>query len=76
MRLVICAGSTFMCVNSNGPGGCAPTATMQSLLVSSPPFEWEVPCRDTERWPAGDYTIQSAGGEGLGKWTQQVCSRV
>lgn len=22
-----------------------------------------------ERWPAGDYTVQSTGGEGLPKWT-------
>lgn len=33
---------------------------------------WVTPHSDEERWPAGDYTIQSVGGEGLAKWTEQV----
>ena len=24
-----------------------------------------------ERWPAGDYPLQSTGGQGLAKWTQR-----
>lgn len=28
------------------------------------------PHNDGERWPAGDYTIQSRGGEGLPTWTK------
>ena len=27
--------------------------------------------RDTERWPAGDFTVQSTGGEGLPAWTAE-----
>ena len=30
---------------------------------------WVTPHSDEERWPAGDYTIQSSGGEGLPAWT-------
>ena len=30
---------------------------------------WVTPHDDAERWPAGDYTIQSRGGEGLPAWT-------
>jgi hypothetical protein len=30
---------------------------------------WVTPHSDDERWCAGDYTIQSSGGEGLPKWT-------
>lgn len=33
---------------------------------------WVTPHSDEECWPAGDYTIQSVGGEGLAKWTKQV----
>ena len=65
----VCVLPTSLC------GGLL-TATMQPCLVKSLPLERGLPCRDTERWPAGDYTIQSAGGEGLGKWTQQVWFRV
>jgi len=32
---------------------------------------WVTPHSDEERWPAGDYTIQSEGGGGLGAWTAQ-----
>eukprot|EP00803_Ostreobium_quekettii_P010562 evm.model.scf_1177.3 EVM.evm.TU.scf_1177.3 scf_1177:31016-41785(+) len=31
---------------------------------------WVTPYSDTEKWPAGDYPLQSKGGEGLPKWTQ------
>ena len=27
--------------------------------------------RDAERWPAGDFTVQSTGGEGLPAWTKE-----
>ena len=48
-------------------------ATPESLLTSRGAFAtkslWVTPHSDSERWPAGDYTIQSDGGEGLAKWT-------
>ena len=59
----------------------APTmlATPSSLLQARGGFAlknlWVTPHSDAERWPAGDYTIQSKGGEGLPLWTKQVCSR-
>ncbi|CBN75262.1 amine oxidase [Ectocarpus siliculosus] len=31
---------------------------------------WVTPHRDDERWPAGDFTVQSTGGEGLPAWTK------
>ena len=53
-------------------------ATPSSLLQARGGFAlknlWVTPHRDAERWPAGDYTIQSKGGEGLPLWTQQVCA--
>ena len=58
----------------------APTmlATPHSLLQKRGGFAlknlWVTPHSDAERWPAGDYTIQSKGGEGLPLWTQQVCA--
>lgn len=30
---------------------------------------WVTPHADSERWPAGDYTILSPGGKGLPEWT-------
>jgi Copper amine oxidase, enzyme domain len=33
---------------------------------------WVTPYRDDEKFPAGDYTIQSSGGKGLPEWTAQV----
>ncbi|KAI3429769.1 hypothetical protein D9Q98_010082 [Chlorella vulgaris] len=30
---------------------------------------WVTPHQDLERWPAGDYPMQHAGGDGLAKWT-------
>lgn len=51
-------------------------ATPKSLLQARGGFAlkniWVTPHSDEERWPAGDYTIQSKGGEGLPLWTQQV----
>ena len=48
-------------------------ATPESLLTARGAFAtkslWVTPHSDDERWPAGDYTIQSEGGEGLSKWT-------
>ncbi|KAL4418888.1 hypothetical protein ABPG77_010057, partial [Micractinium sp. CCAP 211/92] len=32
---------------------------------------WVTPHSDEERFPAGNYTIQHAGGDGLPKWTSQ-----
>lgn len=32
---------------------------------------WVTPHDDEERWPAGDYTMQSPGGQGLEAWTSQ-----
>ena len=53
-------------------------ATPGSLLASRGEFAthnlWVTPHSDAERWPAGDYPLQSQGGEGLGKWTRQVCT--
>lgn len=44
-------------------------ATYKICLISHaqnlPPF------RDAERWPAGDFTVQSTGGEGLPAWTEE-----
>lgn len=51
-------------------------ATPSSLLQARGGFAlknlWVTPHSDAERWPAGDYTIQSKGGEGLPVWTKQV----
>lgn len=48
-------------------------ATPDSLLTARGTFAtkslWVTPHADDERWPAGDYTIQSEGGEGLAAWT-------
>lgn len=32
---------------------------------------WVTPYSDFEKWPAGDYPLQSLGGAGLPTWTQQ-----
>ncbi len=32
---------------------------------------WVTPCRDDERYGAGDYPNQSTGGDGLIRWTEQ-----
>lgn len=57
------------------PGFPLLMATEDSLLTARGTFAtkslWVTPHQDDERWPAGDYTIQSEGGEGLGKWTQE-----
>ena len=54
-------------------------ATPSSLLQARGGFAlknlWVTPHSDAERWPAGDYTIQSKGGEGLPLWTKQACSQ-
>ncbi len=54
-------------------------ATPSSLLQARGGFAlknlWVTPHDDAERWPAGDYTIQSKGGEGLPAWTKQVGKR-
>jgi Cu2+-containing amine oxidase len=54
-------------------------ATPSSLLQKRGGFSlkniWVTPHSESERWPAGEYTIQSKGGEGLPLWTKQV-SRV
>lgn len=51
-------------------------ATPSSLLQKRGGFAlkniWVTPHSEEERWPAGDYTIQSKGGEGLPLWTKQV----
>ncbi|BDA50132.1 Primary amine oxidase [Coccomyxa sp. Obi] len=50
-------------------------ATPSSLLQKRGGFAlkniWVTPHSEQERWPAGDYTIQSKGGEGLPLWTKQ-----
>ncbi len=50
-------------------------ATPSSLLQKRGGFAlkniWVTPHSDTERWPAGAYTIQSQGGEGLPEWAKQ-----
>ena len=33
---------------------------------------WVTPHQDQERYPAGDWVLQSKGGEGLEKWVKQV----
>lgn len=55
----------------------APTilAVPGSLLASRGEFAtqnlWVTPHHDAENFPAGDYPLQSNGGEGIGKWTRQ-----
>jgi primary-amine oxidase len=48
-------------------------ATPESVLSARGAFAtkslWVTPYSDYEKWPAGDYTIQSEGGEGLAKFT-------
>lgn len=50
-------------------------ASKSSLLTRRGAFAtkqiWVTPHSDDERWPAGDYTIQSEGGCGLDKWTKE-----
>ena len=50
-------------------------ATPSSLLQARGGFAlkniWVTPHSEDERWPAGSYTIQSRGGEGLPKWAEQ-----
>jgi len=33
---------------------------------------WVTPHQDRERYPAGDWVLQSKGGEGLEKWIKEV----
>lgn len=33
---------------------------------------WVTPHQDKERYPAGDWVLQSKGGEGLANWVKQV----
>ena len=51
-------------------------ATPASLLQARGGFAlkniWVTPHSEEERWPAGAYTIQSRGGEGLPEWAKQV----
>lgn len=51
-------------------------ATPSSLLQARGGFAlknlWVTPHSEAERWPAGSYTIQSRGGEGLPEWAKQV----
>ena len=42
---------------------CAAQTIKQPLLMNTFLLQ--------ERWPAGDYPLQSTGGQGLAKWTQQ-----
>ena len=55
-------------------------ATPSSLLQARGGFAlknlWVTPHSDAERWPAGSYTIQSRGGEGLPEWAKQVRPRL
>eukprot|EP00854_Cymbomonas_tetramitiformis_P000716 gene716-1179_t len=46
---------------------CAVTARGQFATKNL----WVTPHKDDERWPAGDYTIQNGGGEGLPAWTAE-----
>ena len=50
-------------------------ATPSSLLQKRGGFAlkniWVTPHSDAERWPAGAYTIQSQGSEGLPEWAKQ-----
>jgi hypothetical protein len=63
----------YKLMTSTGP---TMLATPKSLLQARGGFAlkniWVTPHTDSERWPAGDYTIQSKGGEGLPLWTKQV----
>jgi primary-amine oxidase len=49
-------------------------ATPESLLTARGAFAtkslWVTPHSDEERWPAGNYTIQSEGGQGLSAFTE------
>jgi len=55
------------------PGSPLLLATEDSLLTKRGRFAtkqlWVTPHSDEERWPAGDYTFQSVGGEGLEAFT-------
>lgn len=75
---------TLACLCSGTPiaykmmTNAAPTilAVPGSLLASRGEFAtqnlWVTPHHDAENFPAGDYPLQSNGGEGIGKWTRQV----
>lgn len=55
------------------PPGPLLLATPGSALTKRGAFAtktlWVTPHGDDEKWPAGDYTMQSEGGDGLPKWT-------
>ena len=62
-KLVPAAGPTLMASPTSGIARRGGFATKNI---------WVTPHRDSERWPAGDYTIQSKGGAGLPEWTKQA----
>lgn len=53
---------------------CLPFATQESSIRARAGYMWNhlwvTPYAPDERWPAGDYPNQSAGGGGLPAWTQ------
>ena len=52
---------------------CMPFATEESSIKARAGYMWNhlwvTPYAEDERWPAGPYPNQSAGGEGLPAWT-------
>ncbi|KAG5184437.1 copper amine oxidase, partial [Tribonema minus] len=46
-----------------------PRSALATKAAFATKHVWVTPHSDAERWPAGDYTIQAQGGEGLPKWT-------
>lgn len=53
---------------------CMPFATEESSIKARAGYMWNhlwvTPYAEDERWPAGPYPNQSAGGEGLPAWTE------
>ena len=53
----------------SAPALAAPTSSLAARGAFATRALWVTPHRDEERWPAGDYPMQSEGGEGLAAWT-------
>lgn len=49
----------------------APSSSIAKRGVFATKHLWVTPHGDDERYPAGDYPMQHAGGDGLPKWTAQ-----
>jgi primary-amine oxidase len=62
----------FKLIPSNSPLLLAkPSSSIYKRGIFATKSLWVTPASDEERWPAGEYTIQSSGGEGLPAWVEK-----